>query len=136
MGYNFDPTRMYQPQPPMIDFFDECDLRYHKDGRVESLDSFWPVEKKQYKGWNIYDWRGSGFRAYKVGWRVKKKLNPIILKEPPRNKYVTIITYKKKAHELGVFDTPEEATQCYLDKKEGFIQDKLRDIWTGFLSTR
>ena len=40
-----------------------CD---HKDGSVESLDKFWPVEKSQYKGWNIYDWRGSGFRAYKV----------------------------------------------------------------------
>ena len=199
MDYNFDPTRMYQPQPPMVDFFDECDLRYHKDGSVESLDKFWPVEKSQYKGWNIYNWRGSGFRAYKViadrlwptyppelncvdhinrcrgmdafsnlrristslnnlnqyrkgvkgyryetrewlqkanGWRCKRKLNPIVLKEPPRNKYVANITYKNKPHELGVFDTPEEATQCYLDKKEGFIQDKLRDIWARYLSTR
>jgi len=190
---------MYQPQPPNIDSFEKCGLRYHKDGSVESLDSFWPCERSDYKGWNVYQWRGGGFRAYRViadklwpaypkelncvdhinrcrgidafsnlrristslnnlnqyrrgvkgyryettewlqkanGWRIKRKLHPIILKEPPRNKYVSIITYKGKPHELGVFDNPEAATQCYLDKKEGFIQSRLRDIWVEFMATR
>jgi hypothetical protein len=63
-------------------------------------------------------------------------MSPIILKEPPRNKYIANITYKGKPYELGVFDNPEDATECYLAEKEGFIQDKLRNIWTEFLATR
>jgi len=196
MNYNFDPETMYQPELPDVESFDECTLRYHSDGTVESLDE-WPVVKSDYKGWNTYEWRGSGFRAYRViaqhfwpvyprelncvdhinrcrgedafsrristslnnlnqyrkgvkgyryetsewlskanGWRIKRKMSPIILKEPPRNKYIANITYKGKPYELGVFDNPEDATKCYLAEKEGFIRDKLRNIWTEFLATR
>ena len=165
MNYNFDPETMYQPELPDVESFDECTLRYHSDGTVESLDD-WPVVKSDYKGWNTYEWRGSGFRAYRViaqhfwpvyprelncvdhinrcrgedafsnlrristslnnlnqyrkgvkgyryetsewlskanGWRIKRKMSPIILKEPPRNKYIANITYKGKPYELGVF---------------------------------
>ena len=199
MNYNFNPETMYQPEPPVIESFDRGDIRYYQDGSVESLDDFWPVTKSDYKGWNTYEWKGCGFRAYRVianhfwpmypkelncvdhinrcrgedsfsnlrristslnnlnqyrknvkgyryetsewlskanGWRIKRKMSPIILKEPPRNKYVANITYKGKPHELGVFDNPEDATECYLAKKEGFIQDKLRNIWSGFLAAR
>ena len=56
MNYNFDPETMYQPELPDVESFDECTLRYHSDGTVESLDD-WPVVKSDYKGWNTYDWR-------------------------------------------------------------------------------
>ena len=65
--------------------------------------------------------------------RAKRKMKPLYLKEPPRNKYIASLTYKGKQHELGVFDTPEEATKCYMESKEPFIQDTIRDVWTKFL---
>ena len=196
--YTFNPETMYQPEPPVVESFDHRGLRYHQDGTVESLDDFWPVTKIPYRGWNTYEWKGSGFRAYRViadqfwprypkelssvdhinrergddsfsnlrrispslnninrdrknvkgyrfetrewlqkanGRRIKNNMPPIVLKEPPRNKYVAYITYRGKPYELGVFDKPEEATRCYLARKEGFVQDRLREIWTAYLST-
>ena len=65
--------------------------------------------------------------------RAAKNQKPLYLKEPPRNKYIACLTYKGVRHELGVFDTPEEATKHYLANKEKFIQDTLRDIWSRFL---
>ena len=65
--------------------------------------------------------------------RAANKMKPLYLKEPPRNKYIASLSYKGKRYELGAFDTPEAANQCYLDSKEPFIQDTLRDLWTKFL---
>ena len=58
----------------------------------------------------------------------------IRLRGPPRNKYIAMLTYRGESVELGEFDTPEEATQCYVAAKEPFIQEQLRSIWTAFLS--
>lgn len=199
MEYNFDPSYMYQPQPPMVEYYDRGKLRFHMDGSVESMDDMWPLTKTVHNGYNMYEWKGYGFKAYKAtaqefwpeyprelncvdhinrcrqqdafsnlrrvdsglnnlnqyrtrvkgyrhetkewlakvnGYRVKTNQPPIILKEPPRGKYIAIITYKGKPYELGAFDTPEEATKCYVNQKEGFIQNQLRDIWTRFLAAR
>ena len=66
-------------------------------------------------------------------YRAKKKMKPLYLKEPCRNKYVSCLTYKGKRYEFGAFDDPESATAEYLAKKEGFIQDRLREYWSAFL---
>ena len=60
---------------------------------------------------------------------------PVYLRGPPRNKYIALLTYRGESVELGEFDTPEEATECYVAAKEPFIQDQLRRIWTEFLSS-
>jgi len=66
-----------------------------------------------------------------------KKGEPLlILKEPPRNMYISCCTYKGKRYEFGAFHYPEEATACYRESKEPFIQARLRDIWTAFLFTK
>ena len=65
--------------------------------------------------------------------RAAKRQRPLILKEPPRNKYISCCTYKGVRHEFGVFDDPEDATACYMLSKEPFIQDCLREMWTEFL---
>ena len=52
--YNFDPTRMYQPQPDQIEYFDDGGLRFKCDGTVENLDTDWGLEKKdffEFFGW-------------------------------------------------------------------------------------
>ena len=67
------------------------------------------------------------------GYRTKKRLSPLILKEPPRNKYISRIMYLKETYELGCHDTPEQATQCYLESKEQFIQDRIKEAWCKFL---
>ena len=66
-------------------------------------------------------------------YRAKKKMKPLYLKEPCRNKYISCLTYKGKRYEFGAFDDPESATAEYLAKKEGFIQDRLREYWSAFL---
>ena len=65
--------------------------------------------------------------------RAAKGEQPLYLNGPPRNKFIACLTYKGERHELGVFETADEATECYLASKEQFIQDTLRDIWTKFL---
>ena len=65
--------------------------------------------------------------------RAAKREKLLYLKGPPRNKFIACLTYKGKRHDLGVFETADEATECYLASKEQFIQDTLRDIWTEFL---
>ena len=51
-----------------------------------------------------------------------------------RNKYVARFTNKKKRIELGAFDTPEEAHQAYLNGREQFIRDQLKETWTQYLN--
>ena len=70
------------------------------------------------------------------GYRAKKGEPLLILKEPPRNMYISCCTYKGKRYEFGAFHYPEEATACYRESKEPFIQARLRDIWTAFLFTK
>ena len=67
------------------------------------------------------------------GYRFRDGKPPLILKEPPRNKYISKIGYQGKTYELGVHDSGREATQCYLDSKEAFIQDRIRESWIKFL---
>ena len=196
-GYVFDPDTMYQPAIPDIEYFDDGLCRFHRDGRVESLDPDWTLEKTRYKGWNNYSQAGGGFRAYVVaarrfwphrppglnaidhwnrdrgddswdnirpcstslnnlnqyrkgtkGYRHEtsewlKKVNAcrarggkefLYLRGPPRNKYIAVLTYKGDTVELGEFDTPDAATQCYVAAKEPFIQAQLRRVWTEYLS--
>ena len=59
---------------------------------------------------------------------------PLYLPGPPRNKYIAVLTYQGNQVELGEFDTPDEATECYVAAKEPFIQNELRRVWTEFLS--
>ena len=66
-------------------------------------------------------------------YRASRKLPPLYLKEPCRNKYISCLTYKGKRYEFGAFDDPESATKEYLAKKEEFIQDVLRKYWQAFL---
>ena len=63
--YNFDPSRMYQPQPPQIEYFDEDGLRFKCDGTVENLNTDWGLDKTSFKGWNVYEHAGGTFRAYR-----------------------------------------------------------------------
>jgi len=196
--YNFDPTRMYQPQPAQIEYFDKNGVRFRSDGTVENLDMDWGLERTSCKGWNVYEHGGDTFRAYRRiadflwpdypkelncvdhinrcrhmdafsnlrrvntslnninqyrdgvkgyrhetkewlqkvnGYRANKNQSPIVLDHPLRNQYIAIITYKSKPYELGAFDHPEDATKCYLESKETFIQDRLREIWTNYLDT-
>ena len=196
--YNFDPSRMYQPQPPQIEYFDEDGLRFKCDGTVENLNTDWGLDKTSFKGWNVYEHAGGTFRAYRRiadhlwpdypkelncvdhinrcrhldafsnlrrvntslnninqyrpgvkgyrhetkewlqkvnGYRANNNQSPIVLDHPLRNQYIAIITYKGKPYELGAFDHPEDATKCYLEGKETFIQDRLREIWTDFMAT-
>ena len=65
--------------------------------------------------------------------RAKKKQRPLVLTHKPREKYIAAVTYKGTSHELGAFETPEAATKCYNKRKEGFIQERLRDLWSEFL---
>ena len=67
--------------------------------------------------------------------RVRGGKPPLYLRGPPRNKYIALLTYRGESVELGEFDTPEEATKCYVTAKEPFIQDQLRNLWTEFLSS-
>ena len=66
--------------------------------------------------------------------RARGKKPPLYLPGPPRNKYIAVLTYQGNPVELGEFDTPEEATECYVAAKEPFIQNELRRVWTEFLS--
>ena len=66
-------------------------------------------------------------------YRATKKMKPLYLKEPPRNMFISCLTYKGKRYEFGAFHSPEKATAEYLAKKEKFIQDRLREYWSAFL---
>ena len=88
------------------------------------------------KGTKGYIHETSEWRARVNAYRGRNRMPPLYLKEPPRNKYISCLTYKGKRYEFGAFDTPEEATAEYLAKKEVFIQNRLREYWTAFLSPR
>ena len=66
-------------------------------------------------------------------YRATKNMKPLYLKEPPRNMFISCLTYKGKRYEFGAFHSPEKATAEYLAKKEKFIQDRLREYWSAFL---
>ena len=67
------------------------------------------------------------------GYRGHKGLKKMILKEPPRDMYISCCTYKGERYEFGAFENPVKATECYLENKERFIQDRLRDLWVELL---
>ena len=67
--------------------------------------------------------------------RAAKRQRPLILREPPRNMYISCCTYKGERHEFGAFHDPEAATACHNASKEPFIQERLRELWTAFLWT-
>ena len=90
---------------------------------------------------NQYRRGTKGYRHETLEWlhkvnacRARGNKLPLYLPGPPRNKYVAMLTYKGNQVELGEFDTPEEATECYVASKEPYIQNELRRIWTEFLS--
>ena len=190
-NYTYDPTTMYQPALPAVEFVTSRNkvLVVHRDGTVTSdVTDPW---HETVKGYNRYEVNGSPYSAYKVAadalwpqfvvdhinrdrswdawtnlrrvdnslnnlnqyrkgtkgyihetkeWRDKvnayratKNMKPLYLKEPPRNMFISCLTYKGKRYEFGAFKTPEEATAEYLAKKEKFIQDRLREYWSAFL---
>ena len=67
-------------------------------------------------------------------YRARTGKPPLYLPGPPRDQYIAVLTYRGDTVELGAFDTPEAATECYLAAKEPFIQNELRRLWTEFLS--
>ncbi len=85
------------------------------------------------KGTRGYIHETTEWRDRVNAYRAKKKMRPLYLKEPPRNMYISCLTYKGKRYEFGAFETPQEATTEYLAKKEGFIQERLRELWSAFL---
>ena len=88
-----------------------------------SLNNLNQVRKKKVKGY-YYESKG---------YRIRDGKAPLILKEPPRNKYISRICYKGETFPLGVHDTGPEATKFYLASKEQFIQDRIREEWIKFL---
>ena len=195
-NYTYDPTTMYQPALPEVEFVTSRNkvLVVHRDGTVTSdVTDPW---HETVKGYNRYEVNGSPYSAYKVAadalwpqfppnlrvvdhinrdrswdawtnlrrvdnslnnlnqyrkgtkgyihetkeWRDKvnayratKNMKPLYLKEPPRNMFISCLTYKGKRYEFGAFHSPEKATAEYLAKKEKFVQDRLREYWSAFL---
>ena len=85
------------------------------------------------KGTKGYIHETTEWRDTVNAYRARKKLPPLYLKEPCRNKYIACLTYKGQRYEFGAYDDPDRATQEYLSQKEGFIQDRLRESWSAFL---
>ena len=174
MNYTYDPSTMYQPALPELEFVTSRNqvLVVHRDGTVTSdVTEPW---HETVKGYNRYEVNGSPYSAYKVAadalwpqfppnlrvvdhinrdrswdawtnlrrvdnslnnlnqyrkgtkgyihetkeWRDKvnayratKNMKPLYLKEPPRNMFISCLTYKGKRYEFGAFHSPQSTWQ-------------------------
>lgn len=134
-AYREAAKKLWPVYPKELSFVDHIDRVRTFDGWVNlrrcspSLNSL-----NQYReGTKGYRHETKEWLANVNAYRAKTHKKPLILKEPPRNKFIACLTYKGETYELGVHDNPEDATAQYLEEKEPFIRDRLRDIWSEFL---